>query len=104
MLRIWAATLQRTTVRILLFAVGLLATIVLGPMLIMDLFSGASDEYQFLGWSVVDAGGLAGIVGAWLRVLVLLRIGAARRLARTLGVIFYGRNLRTQMRHVRKSA
>jgi hypothetical protein len=73
----WAASLQLPWVRVLLFVIGCLATAALLPtsifgayLLLGSFTSDAPDRFQFLGWSVFGTIGVAGLVAAWIRLLV----------------------------------
>ncbi|MFO1408521.1 MAG: hypothetical protein U1F08_13470 [Steroidobacteraceae bacterium] len=77
MLQRWADLLATPEAKIPLGLVGVLATIVLGPMSLLGIYllqgsivSDAPDKYMFLGWSVVGTVGTIAIAAAWVRILV----------------------------------
>ena len=89
MLRAWASALNKTAVRVGLIVTGAVATVAFGPlsafgayMLVLAVFSDAPDRYHFIGWSIVGAGGLLGMIGAWVRLLAPNRVFRGSRALR----------------------
>jgi hypothetical protein len=77
MFRAWSIAMESRKVRGLLLLVGVLATVAFGPLsvfgaylLVMAVLSDAPDRFHFIGWSIVGAGGVIGMAGAWVRLLV----------------------------------
>lgn len=77
MFRAWSVALRRTEVRGLLLIVGVFATLAFAPMAAIGvqlvfamLQSSAPDRFQSIGWGIAGAGGMTGILGAWVRLLL----------------------------------
>ena len=77
MLNRWASWLNQPWVRYPLLAFCLVATLLLLPaalygpaMLYVGLMPGADGRASALGWGLLGVGGLAGLAGAWVRLVL----------------------------------